>query len=405
MEGNNIVLNVHEVCFTCLSNNNLICVPGNHEEYNEFVKMFYMFTSIEIKENVIVICEACVTRLNESNQFREMCIESYKVVHSLYEENNVKKSAHSPESNYDDKNELNSDLVILSEQNYNLEGSCRDISADSVVDLPGDVTTNNEQEDTLSTSKPIVCETCPETFSDILQLQLHITTSHSEQADKPETVVNEEQNNFTCSKCGKAFMQLILLKQHVKNHLNLKSNQEKQLKSNIFICSVCGKECTTKFLLNRHMICHSGKKPFECSLCPSTFYTTCDLNIHMRVHTGAKPYTCPICDKPFRRSSHLTVHMRTHTGEKPYQCNTCCKSFAQSGDLTAHQRIHTGEKPFVCQFCQKGFVQGSALKTHLKRHFKVYCSTCKNLFISYAALKEHQKTCQISECTENLNKV
>lgn len=399
MEGNNIVLSVHEVCFTCLSNNNLICVPGNHEEYNEFIKMFYLFTSIEITENVIVICETCVSKLNESNQFREMCIESYKAVHSLYGENDVKRIVHySPlDFNVKKQEELNKDFAVLSEQNNDLSGSSKDISEESLEERPKDV-------------KHISCQSCTDIFDDVLQLQFHLTTKHNDQAvlDKYEesvTVVKEDQTNFTCSKCGKAFTQLILLKQHVKNHLNLKSNQEKQVPSSIFICSVCGKECTTKFLLNRHMMCHSGKKPFACSLCPSTFYTTCDLNIHMRVHTGAKPFVCPICEKPFRRSSHLTVHMRTHTGEKPYQCKTCSKSFAQSGDLTAHQRIHTGEKPFVCHFCKKGFVQGSALKTHLKRHFKVYCVKCKNLFMTYAALKEHQKTCEISECKDNSNKV
>ncbi|XP_030761344.1 zinc finger protein 195-like [Sitophilus oryzae] len=329
----------YELCYTCLSNKNLVCVPKDHKEYEDFVELFYKFTNLYITENVITICENCIFKLNESHQFRTVCIESYKTFKTLTEEF-INETSIDPTT--EDKNQENIEPANTIESS--------------------ETNPRENIENTWNVGYETICGICKKQFSSVLELRTHFT-SHEENNELESTESNEDLCfNYVCSKCNTKFSVLGDIKLHIDQHNNesLKSIPSKTREMH---------EDYQNFENEHYRVNYTSSKPYECLYCPNTYGRLCDLKVHTRIHTGEKPYKCTVCDKHFRRKTHLTIHMRIHTGEKPYSCKTCGKSFAQSGDVTTHERTHTGEKPFVCNVCNKCFAQRPSLKTHLKKHF------------------------------------
>ncbi|XP_068112126.1 oocyte zinc finger protein XlCOF7.1-like [Hyperolius riggenbachi] len=116
--------------------------------------------------------------------------------------------------------------------------------------------------------------------------------------------------------------------------------QPRQLFKKPFSCSECGKS----FLQNSHLIIHkrvhTGEKPFSCSYCGKCFNVKSHLVTHQRTHTGEKPYSCSECGKFFSKRSNLVRHHRLHTGEKPYSCSECGNCYTWKPSLLLHLRKH-----------------------------------------------------------------
>ncbi|XP_063813743.1 oocyte zinc finger protein XlCOF7.1-like isoform X2 [Pseudophryne corroboree] len=161
-----------------------------------------------------------------------------------------------------------------------------------------------------------------------------------------------------------------------------------------FSCSECGKYFINKSTLVKHERSHTGEKPFPCSECGKCFTQKSHLYRHQRLHTGEKPFMCNECGKCFTNKSAVVKHLRSHTGEKPFSCSECEKCFTQKSHLQRHQRLHTGEKPFTCSECGKCFTQKSDLVTHQKRHIgekQFPCSECGKCFKKNKSLIRHQR--------------
>ncbi|XP_069837201.1 zinc finger protein 420-like isoform X2 [Dendropsophus ebraccatus] len=264
--------------------------------------------------------------------------------------------------------------------------------------------------------KPFLCLECGKCFSQKSGLDKHRKIHTVEKSvsclecEKGSTcihperhlAIDKEKRPFSCSECGKLFIQKAYLIKHQKIHTGEKP----------FLCSECGKCFMLKDHLERHQRIHTGEKPFSCSECGKCFTQKKSLVEHHKTHTGEKPFSCSECGKCFTRKCQLEIHQRSHTGEKPFLCSECGKFFIQKSDLVRHQKIHPGgkqsetgnrevhqrndrdERPFLCSECGKCFSQKSYLVKHKKFHTgeKPYsCLECGKCFTMKSGLVEHQK--------------
>ncbi|CAL8276923.1 unnamed protein product [Merluccius merluccius] len=244
------------------------------------------------------------------------------------------------------------------------------------------------------------CPACPETFSRITTLNVHIK-AHGSGGNK----------SHTCGFCGKHFGRADLLKSHRRTHTGerpysctlcaktyahpsqLRIHKRVHTGERPYSCAYCGKRFNEHNQLKVHVRTHTGERPYSCGACGKTFSNAGNLRIHERIHTGEKPHGCGQCGKRFNGLGDLKTHYRVHTGERPYSCQLCKKTFSQAGHLTIHMRVHTGERPYSCGECGKKFTVASSLKLHLRTHTgeKEYsCSYCSKSFSRSGHLRRHE---------------
>lgn len=184
-----------------------------------------------------------------------------------------------------------------------------------------------------------VCNQCPRKFTQVSQLNIHLT-SH--------TGIRE----FFCPQCpNKSFKQQSHLLQHMKIH-------------GTDIGYPCTK-CDEKFLqlthLEHHMKMHETFK-FKCEMCPSSFNQEPLLKKHIQRHIDGRYLMCPIvgCSEGFTIKSQLTKHLHMqHASESNIPKRTTKKKpVAASTNATRHS----------CGFqnCTASFEATTSLNEHLR---------------------------------------
>ncbi|KAE8577877.1 hypothetical protein XENTR_v10023138 [Xenopus tropicalis] len=209
--------------------------------------------------------------------------------------------------------------------------------------------------------------------------------NHDENSQQSHITENHKHNKpYSCSYCGKCFLNQSDLKCHEVTHTGEKP----------FCCSECGKCFSGKSHLIIHHRAHTGDKPFSCK-CGKRFSNQSNLARHERTHTEEKPFSCSECGKCFLNHFYLARHQRTHTGEKPFSCSECGKCFSVPYHRDRHQRTHTGDKPFYCSECGKCFSNQYHRDRHQRTHTgekPFYCSECGKSFTSRSNLDRHHRT-------------
>ena len=168
------------------------------------------------------------------------------------------------------------------------------------------------------------------------------------------------KEKFSCHICGKEFLHLKTLKDHIESH----SITEKSIQ-----CPKCDKKFLTQFRLRIHI--GDVHRPLEmkstCNQCSFIASTPNILRRHMSIHTNERPYSCEECGQQFKTNANLKDHKSIHTGVKKYICNYCSKAFRTNTHLRTHERIHTGNTQGHCDICEKDFVQLGNYQIHMKK--------------------------------------
>ncbi|XP_065072992.1 oocyte zinc finger protein XlCOF6-like [Ochlerotatus camptorhynchus] len=273
------------------------------------------------------------------------------------------------------------------------------------------------------TERPYKCSFCPIRFKTKRAKMVHENTQHNMNHDI--IMFDEKIKPVVCETCGESFMFQRKLRYHVRQ----------KHASNKPTCKICGNTFTTQATLYRHMLVHTNEKPYVCSNCDASFRRLFDLKNHVqKVHEGKNPHVCAECNKEFKSYEGLyhhkrNVHLKTakpksqqdqlkcmlcdeihwnttsdlqqhisisHADESyPYfECPQCPRKFINKQSLYSHKGVHTDK--FVCKECGKKSGSAQTLKIHIesvhdKRQFN--CPIClTKTYKSQAALRSHMKT-------------
>lgn len=216
------------------------------------------------------------------------------------------------------------------------------------------------------------CDRCMEIFSSHRELVSHAPTHFP---------------NFLCSICGKAFLFLYNLKNHLTIHATDKVT-----------CEICNVKLIPRYML-KHMKKHNGQTDnMTCPHCPERFAAYgVKLQHLLEVHgIQRKRYQCKMCPKNYSLPHHRAAHVRKHhLQERNHVCTECGKAFFTSTWLKEHILRHRGDRRFQCEICMKTFYKKYDLTKHISTHTDVrehVCSVCDESFPNKCILKAHVKT-------------
>lgn len=188
---------------------------------------------------------------------------------------------------------------------------------------------------------------------------------------------HNNERNFKCLLCGKAFVLAGDLTTHLKFHYSTAPTKGPSLKKFVEpkTCDVCGQKFIGISAYERHTQSHGTTASlYECDICGRKVKEKKNLLSHMMFRHSNQPkmkVPCTICGKIFNRK-YLSLHVRKHnvTNQKPsHICPTCGKTFLVSGDLSAHIRQHNRiAEASPCSTCGKTFASPASLADHNRVH-------------------------------------
>ncbi|XP_017464509.1 PREDICTED: zinc finger protein 62-like isoform X1 [Rhagoletis zephyria] len=223
------------------------------------------------------------------------------------------------------------------------------------------------------------CSDCSQTFKRISFFRSHMKRKHSKDDAVPRFVCSECHISFNtqrqlehhavkhlpltkrriepCPYCEQKFPSKTYVAQHVKYvHMNERS----------FICEECGEAVRSKGQLKQHMLTHTDYAPFECEVCKKGFKNQERLKNHMETHNPNK-HICAECGLQLNSRATLNRHLLVHSDVMQHRCDYCGRAFKRAKALKNHLILHTGLKPYSCDFCDKTFANGSNCRTHKRK--------------------------------------
>ncbi|XP_053693489.1 zinc finger protein 62 homolog [Sabethes cyaneus] len=253
----------------------------------------------------------------------------------------------------------------------------------------------------------------------------------------------EDQKQFKCDRCSKAFAAEDLLKSHITWH-------EEVEKKNHY-CTLCCKYFLSARNLENHHLSHhnfgesstaaagnpseldseqlleqtaaesSREKPsknkrgpediareddlikkfiaLNCSKCDFIGETFNKLAYHaFKVH-NMNTHSVVCCERRFGKRQRLYEHCLRHLNPDHFKCDICGKTYADSSGLQIHKWwIHTpaSERPFKCDICGAAFVKDYLLKQHTNWHMNKerkthFCEKCNKAYSNSQQLRAHQQ--------------
>ncbi|XP_071840021.1 uncharacterized protein [Apostichopus japonicus] len=233
----------------------------------------------------------------------------------------------------------------------------------------------------------IKCKFCEKSFTGEVSLENHTLRKHPEhkkhqctENNCEETFETKEERSshlesvhgtdpkliYRCpvESCIKAYTSMAALNYHYE--LRHTTNRP-------FTCEICGKTWVKLGKLRDHLKTHSTEKNELCDLCGRAFKTRAELKDHKSdAHTeaGREKLNCRFCSATFSRRSSRSYHERRHRNDAPYVCPKpgCNKSFVAVIDFKRHLIYHTGAKLYRCRYCSNCFTRSDYLKGHERRH-------------------------------------
>ncbi|PSN38772.1 hypothetical protein C0J52_08880 [Blattella germanica] len=143
-------------------------------------------------------------------------------------------------------------------------------------------------------------------------VELHIDVDKEIKPDDKSSCAQQDINNKPTKSSVKAKLKMMKI-----------GTKEKK-----FTCTECGKRYVDRKQLKRHRLLHSGAKPYTCEICGKNFQLKYTLKTHYKIHQRGKPFSCEKCNESFELSAQLKKHMKTHlelkeSDIKKFVCDVC----------------------------------------------------------------------------------
>ncbi|XP_063371411.1 oocyte zinc finger protein XlCOF6-like isoform X2 [Cydia amplana] len=425
---------------------------GKTEVYWEMLKQCFDIR-LNLGNDECGICEVCVNRLRDANDFKNQVQQSQVDLKSLLERALAEKDKKPDIVKVEivEEDPISAEPLIRQDPKKEFKSeSDGDLVSKLLFDAPtpaaaSDPESDNDSSDSEPRDKAeYKCKKCRKTFDQEESLTRHMFAIHAKHkipvpAKKINTCkfccqwftekidlenhmeihkVTEEitDDQFSCEVCDQKFTEDSQLKEHEldehniyrgrRDDINAPNKNAERFKDDdenrkIYQCELCQKIYYSGNGLKSHMMIHAGEKPHTCDVCQKKFRHKGHLKVHIQIHSQNRqyPFNCDVCDKKFTLKSALVRHIRTHTGEKPHACEICKKQFALQTTLDSHMCFHRGEKPFSCEICQKTFAFKYTLQKHRRFHSEtrsqkksLTCEVCAKQFTLKRNLEKHLLT-------------
>lgn len=261
-------------CRLCLNANNSKLIPISE---NDIIVKIKACISLELEMNndfPSSLCLLCFKKLDDLWSFRNMCLESDKILRETKIEKNIIEQNDDSEGVSDDwdssdEEPLEHKIVNYSEENKDFEYSlCENTYTCDICEEKFDQIFTYLDHQTSHDGKPLFkCDKCDTTLSSRQQLVKH-----------------EQEHLYPCPKCCK-----LMKKSSIKSHLISHTDKYK--------CTDCPQSCNSRLSLEQHIIAvHTDIKAFVCENCGKNFSTSTSLRTHLLSHAEKRKYSCTLCD-------------------------------------------------------------------------------------------------------------
>lgn len=362
------------------------------------------------------LCRDCHAKLLAFQQFRTVCIDSYKYLYNIQVENEGSKDCNS-----DNENDVPINVKTEKPESESKNEDCRyeetiylqdegDASSYFHISQMSETDENDEKTQDLSPD-------------DVESTKCHRITD------------DDERVKLICDICQKPFFKKHRLEGHMREHMGLKQ----------WDCNQCDKSYVKWHTYKTHMSYWHGddtnKVQYKCDYdgcnksypmkvsnrCENKTYlynslTKCDvlilqssLKIHIKNKHMGQPietvatfnFVCEHCGKSFKSNSALKKHTYTHLPNlMPFKCKICPKKYPTKHKLKEHIMRHEGIKNYVCTLCGLRKTTGHELKVHMNYHTRdkqFPCELCTRVFSNIGNRSRHIKIvhCGVKEfkCT------
>ncbi|CAH2098849.1 unnamed protein product [Euphydryas editha] len=123
---------------------------------------------------------------------------------------------------------------------------------------------------------------------------------------------------YTCFYCGRMYKGEISFEMHIKKHemnndvkrSHDKINKESMKKKRKYTCSTCGKDFVDERALLWHERLHTNERPYVCDVCGRGFVSLNRRNQHAVCAHTAPARRCPLCPALFHLRSMVNTHIK-----------------------------------------------------------------------------------------------